>query len=169
SGETITYVEEFPIHLLHELPKHTGRNGSAYLVMGMEYGHNFSGPGNDVFSNNRATSDPSQAHRSNFLHPVFYLYSSLPTEAMMRTRSQGETLPRPEFKHHTVEDFYTEWDRSHSHILPLRRFLENVLDTDLRVFYSESCFRLAMTHDNVPEHLVLLTYSLARNVISYFY
>jgi hypothetical protein len=45
----------------------------------MEYGKDFSGPGNDVFRLNRATGESSDAHKSNFLHPVFYYFDELPT------------------------------------------------------------------------------------------
>uniref|UniRef100_A0A4W3JPE7 Uncharacterized protein n=1 Tax=Callorhinchus milii TaxID=7868 RepID=A0A4W3JPE7_CALMI len=39
---------------------------------------------------------------------------------------------------------------SNSHILPLRRFLENCLGTDLRSFFAESCFKFALTSQHVP-------------------
>jgi len=45
----------------------------------MQYGLNFSGPGNDIFRTDRATGEPSDAHNSNFLHPVFYYYDRLPS------------------------------------------------------------------------------------------
>lgn len=45
----------------------------------LEYGPDFSGPGKDTFRPDRATGDPLEAHLSNFLHPVFYFYSSIPS------------------------------------------------------------------------------------------
>ena len=32
-----------------------------------------------------------------------------------------------------------------SHILPLRRFIENVVDSDLRSFFASSCFKVSST------------------------
>ena len=80
SGRTeYEYIEEFPVNLLHELPRHTGLDVKDIIVVSLEYGANFSGAGNDIFRGDRATGEPSEAHRSNFLHPVFYYYKSLPT------------------------------------------------------------------------------------------
>ena len=55
-----------------------GRHQSVLVVL-MEYGSDFSGPEKDTFRPDRATGDPFEAHRSNFLHPVFYFYQHLPT------------------------------------------------------------------------------------------
>ena len=60
----------------------------------------------------------------------------LPTEQEVRFRPAGWPLPRPSALHHVVEDFLTDWTAPVGHILPLRRFLENCLDTDLRSFYA---------------------------------
>ena len=49
-----------------------------------------------------------------------------------------------------VEDFLTTWDAPTSHILPLRRFLENVIDNDLRHFFAEDCFKMAMVFEEIP-------------------
>lgn len=54
----------------------------------------------------------------------------------MRFRPADWPLPRPTAIHHVVEDFLTDWTAPVGHILPLRRFLENCLDTDLRNFYA---------------------------------
>lgn len=59
-----------------------------------------------------------------------------PTEQEVRFRPAGWALPRPTAIHHVVEDFLTDWTAPVGHILPLRRFLENCLDTDLRSFYA---------------------------------
>ncbi|CAG5131919.1 unnamed protein product, partial [Candidula unifasciata] len=150
--KTVTYIEDFPINLLHQFPQHTGIDATSVLVLVMEYGRNFSGPGNDIFRAGRATGEPAEAHASNFLHPVVYYYSSLPTEKMMRMKRSKDTLPRPDKVHHIVEDFHTHWNAVLSHVLPLRRFLEEVWQTDLRTFFSQVCFQLVMMYDNVPEY-----------------
>ena len=72
-------MEEYPIELLHELPERTGREVGKIIVFVLEYGPHFSGPGKDIFRLDRATGEPGEAHKSNFLHPVFYYYKSLPT------------------------------------------------------------------------------------------
>ncbi|XP_005097745.1 FAD-dependent oxidoreductase domain-containing protein 2 [Aplysia californica] len=153
-GQSVQYLEEFPINLLHQLPQRTGIEGSEVMVIVMEYGHNFSRPGNDIFRTDRTVRGPCEAHKSNFLHPVIYYYSSLPTESMMKSRGAQDTLPRPDALHHIVEDFTAFWTSQHSHILPLRRFLEHVTNTDLRSFFSSSCFQAAMTFTNVPQSCV---------------
>ena len=76
---TFVMLEEFPLKLLSEIYTHSGHNSSRAIVMLFEYGHEFSGAGNDIFREDRATGDPSQAHTSNFLHPTFYYYKTLPT------------------------------------------------------------------------------------------
>ncbi|XP_038612599.1 FAD-dependent oxidoreductase domain-containing protein 2 isoform X3 [Tachyglossus aculeatus] len=145
------YLEEFPVGMLAELEAHTGREARHGLfVVAMEYGRNFSGPDKDVFYYNRAVGDVEDAWQSNFLHPVIYYYQRLPTEKEMRLRPQDWSLPRPAAIHHIVEDFLTDWTAPNAHVLPLRRFLENCLDTDLRSFYAESCFLFALTRRKLP-------------------
>ena len=78
-GQTFDHYEDFPINLVHEFPEHSGRKTSRVLVVVMEYGQDFSGPGKDIFRYDRATGEPSEAHTSNFLHPVLYYYETLPT------------------------------------------------------------------------------------------
>lgn len=73
-------------------------------------------------------------------------------ENMMRTKREQDTLPRPDKVHHIVEDFHTQWNAVISHVLPLRRFLEEIWHTDLRTFFSQVCFQLVMMYDNVPEY-----------------
>ena len=65
--------------LLAQFPAITGRPLREFLVLIMQYGRNFSGPGKDVFREARATGFANEAHRSNFLHPVLYYYTHLPT------------------------------------------------------------------------------------------
>lgn len=139
------YFEEFPIKLVHRITRYTGRPAGPMIVLNMEYGKGFSGPGKDIFRSDRATGEPGDAHTSNFLHPVFYFYSEPPLEL-----SRGGELPRPDRIHHVVEDFLTSWVGHTSHILPLRRFIEYVTDSDLREYFAQSCFKMLMTHSSVP-------------------
>ncbi|XP_071965950.1 FAD-dependent oxidoreductase domain-containing protein 2-like [Antedon mediterranea] len=145
------YLEEFPLQLLHKLPEVSGRNASKVVVLSMEYGKDYSGPGNDVFRPERATGDPQNAHHSNFLHPVLYYYRSLPTEFGMKTAKKKEqVLPTPQRIHHIVEDFLTDFSAPQSHILPLRRFLENCMGQDIRYFFDDFCFKSALIYTEVP-------------------
>jgi len=75
------YLEEYPTNLLHELPGRTGHNvtDSGLIVIILEYGDDLLGPGKDVFRLDRAVGDARRAHLSNFLHPLFYYYETLPT------------------------------------------------------------------------------------------
>ena len=85
--------------MLHNLYKHTGHNASRVIVVNFEYGKDFGGPGKDIFFTSRATGEPAEAHKSNFLHPVFYYYSRLPTgksaqTPTIQTRSSVMSHPR---------------------------------------------------------------------------
>ncbi|XP_027971465.1 FAD-dependent oxidoreductase domain-containing protein 2 [Eumetopias jubatus] len=145
------YLEEFPMQMLAQLETITGRKARHGLfVINMEYGRNFSGPDKDVFFYDRSVGHTEDAWQSNFLHPVIYYYRHLPTEQDVRFRPADWALPRPTAIHHIVEDFLTDWTAPVGHILPLRRFLENCLDTDLRSFYAESCFLFTLTHQKLP-------------------
>ncbi|XP_008973258.3 FAD-dependent oxidoreductase domain-containing protein 2 isoform X2 [Pan paniscus] len=145
------YLEEFPIQMLAQLETLTGRKAKHGLfVINMEYGRNFSGPDKDVFFDDRSVGHTEDAWQSNFLHPVIYYYRYLPTEQEVRFRPAHWPLPRPTAIHHIVEDFLTDWTAPIGHILPLRRFLENCLDTDLRSFYAESCFLFTLTCQKLP-------------------
>ncbi|XP_064604123.1 FAD-dependent oxidoreductase domain-containing protein 2-like [Liolophura sinensis] len=152
NGRTFEHIEEFPINMLHEFSNITGKPTSPMIVLVLEYGANFSGPGKDIFRLNRATGEPAYAFQSNFLHPVFYYYSQLPTELDMQTKSKFEILPRPDRIHHIVEDFLTTWDAPVSHILPLRRFLEYTVGMDLRSFFADACFQMTMMYATVPAY-----------------
>ncbi|XP_017658248.1 FAD-dependent oxidoreductase domain-containing protein 2 isoform X2 [Nannospalax galili] len=145
------YLEEFPMQMLAQLETLTGRMAHHGLfVISMEYGRNFSGPEKDVFFYDRSVGHTEDAWRSNFLHPVIYYYRHLPTEQEVRFRAAHWPLPRPAAIHHILEDFLTDWTAPVGHILPLRRFLENCLDTDLRSFYAESCFLFIFTRQKLP-------------------
>ncbi|XP_040400734.1 FAD-dependent oxidoreductase domain-containing protein 2 [Cygnus olor] len=145
------YLEEYPVGILAELETQAGRSAPEGLfVVVMEYGRNFSGADKDVFYYNRAVGEAQHAWQSNFLHPVVYYYKRLPTEREMKVRPPDWPLPRPDAIHHIVEDFLTDWTAPNAHILPLRRFLENCLSTDLRSFFAESCFLFALTRQKLP-------------------
>lgn len=68
----------------------------------------------------------------------------------MSSRFKWQNLPRPDAIHHIVEDFLTKWDSQNSHILPFRRFVENVIDQDMRYFFGEDCLVLGLTHQSLP-------------------
>jgi len=150
-GDTFDYFEEFPSNLIYAFEQYTGSAVSEIIVVSLEYGANFSAPEADPFRVGRATGEPADAARSNFLHPVFYYYKQLPSKSAMKARAPWETLPRPDRLHHTVEDFLTHWDMPYSHVLPLRRFLEHCTGRDLRQFFAEDCLRMAFTHSVLPE------------------
>ncbi|KXJ26579.1 FAD-dependent oxidoreductase domain-containing protein 2 [Exaiptasia diaphana] len=145
----VAYFESFPVKLVNEFQKHTGYPEGPMIVLNMEYGKDFSGAGKDTFKSDRATGEPSEAHLSNFLHPVFYFYREPPKE--MDIDGNKINLPRPDRIHHIVEDFITLWTAPESHLLPLRRFFEYVKNQDLRHFFAKSCFKMMMTHETIPE------------------
>ncbi|XP_058229498.1 FAD-dependent oxidoreductase domain-containing protein 2 [Hemibagrus wyckioides] len=147
-GAHCEYLEEFPVQALPHFAALSGRQVSeqGLLVVIMQYGLNHT----DTLGPGRAESEWTKAWKSNFLHPVIYYYSTLPTERDMRQRPVGWPLPRPDAVHHMVEDFLTEWDQPVSHSQPLRRFLEHCLQIDLRAFFAESCFRLSLTNLKTP-------------------
>eukprot|EP00795_Rhopilema_esculentum_P009136 gene9136-16798_t len=125
--------------------KHTGVPFKRGIVLNLEYGKNFSGPGSDPFKEERAVGEVVDAHLSNFLHPVLYYYSSPVTNLT----SEGD-LPRPDFLHHILEDFLAMWDALLHHHLPLRWFLEKAVGEDLRHFFAEDCLQIAMISKNLP-------------------
>lgn len=70
------YLEEVPIDVLAQFENYTGHSNQRYIVVNLQYGEDFSGPGNDVFREDRATGEPADAHNSNFLHPVLFYYDA---------------------------------------------------------------------------------------------
>uniref|UniRef100_A0A8C4IR58 FAD-dependent oxidoreductase domain containing 2 n=1 Tax=Dicentrarchus labrax TaxID=13489 RepID=A0A8C4IR58_DICLA len=147
-GSHCEYVEEFPVQALPQFSSLSGHEISNHglIVLVMQYGKKKI----DYLGRSRAQTDWTKAWKSNFLHPVLYYYDTLPTEEEMKLRPYGWPLPRPKAVHHMVEDFLTEWESPVSHIQPLRRFLEHCVQTDLRAFYAESCFRSSLTHRKPP-------------------
>ncbi|KAL4658004.1 FAD-dependent oxidoreductase domain-containing protein 2 [Arapaima gigas] len=134
-GSHFEYLEEFPIQALAQFSNLSGHQVTklGFLVLVMQYGLNHT----NTLGSGRAESEWRRAWRSNFLHPVLYYYSTVPTEQDMKRRPTGWPLPRPKAIHHMIEDFLTEWDGPMSHSQPLRRFLEHCLQTDLRAFYAD--------------------------------
>lgn len=144
-NDQFEYFEAVGIGMLNEFEKHTGRPFTRGIVINLEYGKNFSGPGKDPFKEDRATGEAQEAHTSNFLHPVLYYY-----EGEIPPLVDTHYLPRPKRIHHMVEDFLTEWAAPLTHILPLRWYLEYCTRRDLRKFYAETCFKYAMTGTTSP-------------------
>lgn len=71
------YLEEFPVQALPHFAALSGRRvpEHGFLVVIMQYGLNHT----DTLGPGRAESEWTKAWRSNFLHPVIYYYSMLPT------------------------------------------------------------------------------------------
>ena len=80
--QEFTYLEAFPVNLwtrLYEMTGHGFEEGQQLLfTMTMEYGANFSKPGADHFSVDRSKSSLGSAELSNFLHPVFRAFYTIP-------------------------------------------------------------------------------------------
>jgi len=75
-----------------------------------------------------------------------------PVCAAQEMASHGpRALPRPDRLHHIVEDFLTLWTAPLSHVLPLQRFLSDVLSRDVRSYFGDSCLVAALTHGRLPE------------------
>jgi hypothetical protein len=68
----------------------------------------------------------------------------------MRNKGEKELLPRPDAIHHIVEDFHTTWDAPRTHILPTRRFIEEILGQDTRFFFAENCFQMMLVNQTQP-------------------
>ncbi|CAG0881718.1 unnamed protein product [Cyprideis torosa] len=62
----------------------------------------------------------------------------------------GFTLPKPDRMHHIVEDFMAFWTAPMVHILPLRRFLDECANQDLRHHLNTHCFEYALNFASVP-------------------
>ena len=72
------------------------------------------------------------------------------TDEEMKALPHWQVMPRPQRLHHIVEDFLAIWNTPVSHVLPLRRFFENITDLDLRNFYSDDCMMLLLLSEDVP-------------------
>ncbi|XP_068434741.1 FAD-dependent oxidoreductase domain-containing protein 2 [Clinocottus analis] len=147
-GSHFEYLEEFPIQALPQFSSLSGHEVSHHglIVVVFQYGKKKI----DYLGRARSNTDWMNAWHSSFLHPVLYYYDTLPTVEEMKLRPSSWSLPRPKLVHAMVEDFITDWSAPISHIQPLRRFLDHCLQTDLRTFYADSCFRLSLTHRKPP-------------------
>ena len=147
--KSFTYIAGYPcsrVHLLQSTSGHRVTPQTQVTVVVLEYGRDFSGEGKNPFEENRAISDVAFAHRSNFLHPVFYHYNSLFDRVRYLARPSGWILPLPDEMMHLVEDFLTKFKAPQTHSQQLRRFFEKIVGgLDLRAFYAEECFQLYMT------------------------
>ncbi|XP_077982946.1 FAD-dependent oxidoreductase domain-containing protein 2-like [Glandiceps talaboti] len=141
-GTSYEYFEEYPVKLLWDFKNITGQTADSVIVVLLEYGKD-----DEVHELGLS----KLGHKSYFIHPVLYYYDKLPTESYMNeTDDVFDVLPRPSKIHHMNSDFLTSWKSPNSHVLPLRRFIENILERDLRYFYDDQCFRFAMTRGEVP-------------------
>jgi len=146
-----TYLEAFPCALISKLPMVTGHQvPESIVVMSFEYGKNFSGPGKDVFFEDRAISEARKGYQSNFLHPVLYYYEKLFSVNTFINKPSKWLLPVPDDIHHIVEDFTTKFDGHKSHILQTRRFLERITKRDQRYWFADQCLKLALTFESLP-------------------
>jgi len=146
-----SYLEAVPCALVSKLEIVTGHKVSGPIMMiSLEYGKNFSGPGKDVFNSERALGEAKLAYQSNFLHPVLYFYSKLVTVNDYLHRPEKWPLPIPDDIHHIVEDFTTKFDGPATHILPVRRFLERITQRDHRFWFSDQCLKLSLTYNSLP-------------------
>lgn len=98
----------------------------------------------DVFRLDRVTSDPDEAHKSNFLHPVFYYFTELP-------KSGGEEVLKNATKtHHMLEDFLTFWTDMRNHQTYLQVFFEQVFNVDLTVYSKQECTKSRLISGTYP-------------------
>ncbi|XP_039267135.2 FAD-dependent oxidoreductase domain-containing protein 2-like [Styela clava] len=146
------YLESYPCALVSRIPQVSGHPvPGKLLVISMEYGKNSSGPAKDVFREDRAVGSAKEAHTSNFLHPIVYYYSKLPSDGMVLSRPKKWIVPVPDRIHHIVEDFTTVFDAPVTHVLGLRRFFETILGKDLRQYYVEQCMVASLVSSTIPE------------------
>ncbi|CAF1007257.1 unnamed protein product [Rotaria sp. Silwood1] len=126
------YLEEYPVRLLPRLEEITGYTSDNLLILNMQYGMNYSGAGRDVFAFDRISASVDTADRSNFLHPVLYYYDSpLQEKDFDNVKSGFLPLTSSVRIHHIIENVLTLWMHPDEHILPLRIFLENILNINL--------------------------------------
>ncbi|CAF0906344.1 unnamed protein product [Didymodactylos carnosus] len=134
---------------IYQMFSELGLNAFELIVLNMQYGANYSGPGRDVFAFDRATASVNSADRSNFLHPVFYYYKSFLSK-FNNSKTIG-ILPEPDKIHHVLEDLLTLWIVEDTHILPLQAFLEDILNIDLQQHSDLTCVQslLSKTYDTL--------------------
>ena len=59
-----------------------------------------------LWPRDRATGDPSDAHTSNFLHPCFYYYESLPTGELSALFTRVPVLGVPVYMYKGLKKIY---------------------------------------------------------------
>ncbi|XP_040067673.1 probable cyclin-dependent serine/threonine-protein kinase DDB_G0292550 isoform X4 [Ixodes scapularis] len=151
------HVPEYPLSLLKELAAKTGHEGTELMVLAMRLNPDFSGPRQDTFHENRATSDVDKAHLSNFLHPIIYYYDDISQAKVDPTNERNLVLPEPTKTHHVVEDFLIRWTSEHLHIAPLRQFVQSCLEVDLQRYRPADCLeKLMLKNESSPAPLSCL-------------
>ena len=98
SNDTFEIVKEFPVNMLDRFEEVSGHRAGPAIVLILQYGHNFSGPNNDVFREDRAVGNADVAHKSNFLHPTLYYYLKLPKGKNRQWRIQDFQDEAPTLK-----------------------------------------------------------------------
>ena len=122
--------------------------------MQFEYGRNFSGPAADVFHEGRVNADNlREAWSNNFLHPMFYHYSSPPSAEAMANRGQ-QHLPQPDHLLALNEDLETNFRMRSSKVVPLTSFLEVILKQRLEAATREQSALedISSTTKNADKH-----------------
>uniref|UniRef100_H2YH82 FAD/NAD(P)-binding domain-containing protein n=1 Tax=Ciona savignyi TaxID=51511 RepID=H2YH82_CIOSA len=145
------YLAGFPCSLVSLLPVVSGHEVKGpVMVLVMEYGKNFSGVGKDVFSENRAAGDPREGHRASLLHPVLYFYKELFTPSDYVKKHRQWILPVPDTLVSLIEEFTTKFDAERTHVLMIRRFIEDSLGVDTRHWFADQCLKISLTTSNIP-------------------
>uniref|UniRef100_H2YH81 Uncharacterized protein n=1 Tax=Ciona savignyi TaxID=51511 RepID=H2YH81_CIOSA len=150
-GISSKYLETFPCYLVSRLQVLTGYEvPGPVMVITMEFGKNYSGAGVDPFPIERTVFEASASHRSSSLHPVFYFYKQVFNDQSFFERPLDWNLPIPDRLLHLMEDFSLQYDLPSSHVLMLRRFMEETLGHDLRNWFAEDCLKISLTSSLLP-------------------
>jgi hypothetical protein len=99
------------------------------------------------------TSDPKFAHKSNFLHPVIYYYSKIPSipPNLSFNEQKKAILDSSSKKLHLIEDILTLWTHPLKHQLQYRRFIESITNKDLKVYKKQTCLDFHAFNGFYPE------------------
>jgi hypothetical protein len=118
-----TYHEEQPPAYFHE--KYADR---VRLVWFFEYGELAGGGPEWLYDTNVGGTQPSDAHRSTFLHPRFMLYGAgTAGESGGGGGGRGGKQPAPVSQHFMLEDIAFSFRKPASHVEPLRVFFEDTV------------------------------------------
>ncbi len=119
--DVVVFLKNGEAVLLHSVPRAAvvkvidsgfGNNATRYLTVTWAYGERFSGRGTDVFFDSRLALNASEAHRSNFRHPVIETYLGDEESWSQCTR------------HHVLDDANLGWSDRRVHVGPLQRHLD---------------------------------------------